>query len=175
MKSNITKKLFTGIIFMSSVCFANEPIKNDSIKSNECLAVIGIAVDEKNEPIDGVQIRLYKENEELEWAEVTNVAYHDHNFQFILDANQYYTIEVSKPGYLKRFVAISTVLPNNIEITPIFTFEFDVVLLKEKKIVDDYYLDFPVALISYNKKSEVFENNNNYTNHIKTKIKESTK
>ena len=118
---------------------------------------------------------MYKENEELEWAEVTNVAYHDHNFQFILDANQYYTIEVSKPGYLKRFVAISTVLPNNIEITPIFTFEFDVVLLKEKKIVDDYYLDFPVALISYNKKSEVFENNNNYTNHIKTKIKESTK
>jgi len=172
MKSNIAKKLFLGIILISSACYANDPVKKKSLSSNECISIIGIAVNEKNEPIEGVEIKLYKENEELEWAEVTTVAYHDHNFKFVLDVNQYYTIEISKPGYLKRLVAVSTNLPSNVSITPLFIFEFDIVLSKEKKGTDDYYHDFPIAIISYDLKSEVFENNNKYTDHIKKKINE---
>ena len=173
MKSNIAKKLLLGIILISSVTYANNPIKKDSIKSNECLVVIGIALDEKNEPIDGVNIKLYKENEETVWAEGTIVVYHDHNFKFVLDANEYYTIEISKPGYVKRLVSISTKLPSNVSIRPLFKYEFDIVLFKDREGVDDYYLDFPVALISYHAKTAIFDNNNKYTKHIKRKIKES--
>ena len=55
-----------------------------------------------------------------------------------------------------------------------FTFEFDVELFKVKKGADDYYLDFPVALIKFNDATQVFEFDSKYTKHIKSKINEST-
>lgn len=174
MRTFICKILLILIAFiLKTSMYAGDPVKNDSIESIPCLEVVGIAVNEKNEPIDGVEVKLYKENEELEWVEITNVSYHDHNFTFNLDANQYYTIEISKPGYVKRSVAISTVIPQNVDLRILFKYGFEVGLFREKKGMDDFYLDFPVALISYNEKNEVFENSNTYTKHIKTKIKES--
>jgi hypothetical protein len=169
MKTLTNLFLIGGLIVFSSFT-AN---KNKTDASTVCLEVIGIAVDETNKPIDGAEIKLYKENEELEWIEITSVIYHEHSFVFNLEANQYYTIEISKNGFVSRSVAISTNLPAGVSYSPMFHYEFEVSLFK-KKDANDYYLDFPVALISYNSKKDVFLNNDIYTNHIKTKIKEST-
>lgn len=139
-----------------------------------CLQIIGIAI-EKDVPVDGVVVKLFKENEELHWEEITCVVYHEHSFSFNLNKNTYYTVEVSKPGYVTRSIGISTSLPDNVIIGDVkFTFEFELELFKEKKNVDDYYLDFPVALIKYNETNEVFEYDTKYTKHIKSKINEST-
>lgn len=139
-----------------------------------CLQIIGLAI-EKTIPIDGVIVKLYKENEELHWEEITSVVYHEHSFSFNLSKNNYYTVEVSKPGYVTRSIGISTSLPDNVIIGGVkFTFEFDVELFKEKMNSDDYYLDFPVALIKYNEVSGVFEYDSKYTKHIKTKINETS-
>ena len=165
----LAKIILLGITFVASVGY----IKIAKTKDTKCLEIIGVALDEKNELIDGVQVTLFKKNEELEWVEVTSASHHDHNFKFVLDANEYYTIEVYKPGFVKRLVVVSTQLPENVSIKPIFSFGFEVTLFKEKKGVDDYYLDFPVALVGYSKSSGVFENSYNYTHHIKNKIKES--
>ncbi|HEY0031045.1 MAG TPA: hypothetical protein VGC65_09825 [Bacteroidia bacterium] len=172
MKSIVRNTLLLAITFISSISIAKNTIVKDSLESKECLSVVGIALNEKNEIVDGVEVKLFRENEEMEWVEITNVAYHDHNFTFVLDVNEYYTIEISKPGYIKRSVAISTKLPANVNIKTLFKYGFEVVLLKDKEENDNYYLDFPVALISYNERTEVFENNNNYTRHIKSKIRE---
>ncbi len=146
-------------------------IKDDT---TVCLQIIGIAL-EKNIPIDGVVVKLYKENEELHWEEITSVVYHEHSFSFDLNKNTYYTVEVSKKGYVTRSIGISTALPNNVIIGDVkFTFEFELELFKEKQNVDDYYLDFPVALIKYNETSQVFEYDSKYTKHIKSKINETT-
>jgi hypothetical protein len=51
-----------------------------------------------------------------------------------------------------------------------FVFEFEVELQKNIKAKDDFYLDFPIAIISYNSTSGVFENHDDYTKHIKEKI-----
>ncbi len=139
-----------------------------------CLEVYGIALDSAEQPINGVSVKLYKENDELEWTEVTSVDYHDHMFGFKLDVNEHYTIEVSKDGYVTRSVAISTILPSTVSLKQLFHYEFEVQLFKENKAMDDYYLDFPVALVSYDAKNDVFDNSTNYTKHIKTKIKEAT-
>jgi hypothetical protein len=174
---NYKTAIMTSIILLvSATIYGTTPIKKDSVKSietNECLQVIGMAIDEKNEPLDDVSVKLFQENEEMEWIEVTCVGYHDHNFVFNLKANEYYTIEISKSGYVTRSVAISTVLPENVEAKPMFKYGFDVVLFKEKKGVDDFYFDFPVALISYDAKHQIFENHDSYTKHIKEKIKEA--
>ena len=152
--------------------------KNTSLLKNDtsvCLQVIGIAM-EKNIPINGVIVKLYKENEELIWEEITSVEYHEHSFSFNLNRNCYYTVEISKSGYVTRSVGISTKLPDNIKTDEVkFTFEFEVELFKEKKDVNDYYLDFPVALLNFNELTEVFEYDSKYTKHIKSKINETTK
>jgi hypothetical protein len=139
-----------------------------------CLEVAGIAVDQNNKPIDGVQVRLLKQNDELEWTEITSVEYHEHSFLFKLEPNEYYTIEVSKDGFVKRSVGISTVIPADISLKQVFRYEFEVEMFKQKENTDDYYLDFPVALISYDKKRDVFDCSTSYTKHIKNMIRKST-
>jgi hypothetical protein len=136
-----------------------------------CLEILGIAVDANNKPIDGVEVKLYKENDELEWTEITSVMHHEHSFIFRLEANEYYTIEISKSGFVTRSIAISTAIPEDVSLKQIFRYEFEVELFKTKKIADDYYLDFPVALISYDAQKDVFDNNYAYTKHIKTMIR----
>lgn len=170
MKKGLTT--FSLIITFLVLAGFKSDFKVEVKNSQSCLEVIGIALDEKNKSIDGVEVRLFKKNEEMEWMEVTSVAHHDHNFKFVLDQNEYYTIEVSKPGYVSRSVVISTVLPADVAPKPLFSYGFEVKMFKVQTCMDDYYLDFPVALISYNKKHKVFENNENYTGHIKRKIKE---
>ena len=160
-------------LFISQITNAQDKskVKDDT---TVCLQIIGIAI-EKDVPIDGVVVKLFKENEELHWEEITSVVYHEHSFSFNLNKNTYYTVEVSKVGYVTRSIGISTSLPDKVIIGDVkFTFEFELELFKAKKNVDDYYLDFPVALIKYNETNEVFEYDTKYTKHIKSKINEST-
>lgn len=159
-----------GMIFISSVGYVNIPEKKQ-LENEKCLEIIGVALNEKNELLDGVEVKLFKKNDEMEWVAITSVPYHNHNFKFILDENEYYTIEVSKTGYVKRLIVVSTMLPGNVSPKPIFSFGFEVMLFKEVKEADDYYLDFPIALIGYDAKKKVFDNNYNYTFHIKKNIK----
>lgn len=173
MKSNIAKTLLAGIMLISTIGHANNPSKKINPNSGECLIVIGMAIDEKNEPIDGVEVILFKDNDEMEANEITNVVYHDHNFQFSLDSNQYYTIKISKPGYIDRFVSISTKLNSETEITDLYRFEFDVIMEKVKPTIDDFYLDFPIALISYDPMSDSFISHAKYSKHIKKMLRES--
>lgn len=173
MKKLIFSTLFTASLFLSSKASFEKNTITDSVKSSTCLEVLGIAIDEGGKPIDGAEIKLFKENDELEWSEITSVFYHEHSFVFNLDVDGYYTIEITKPGYIKRLIGISTKLPSNVSYEEIFHHEFEVTLLQEKTEISDYYLDFPVAIIKYDPKRDVFDNNYVYTTHIKTKMKET--
>ncbi len=171
MKSTF-KKLFLVVILLPLYSNANASFNKDTTKSIECLVVNGLVIGEDDIAMDGAYVKLFKQNEEMELIEVTSVKYHDHNFNFTLESNQYYTIEVSKPGYIKRSVGFYTDLPADVATAPLFIYQFEVILLKEMKM-DDYYLDFPVALIHYNKLTDAFESNINYTTFIKDRIAES--
>jgi hypothetical protein len=172
MKMFLQKLLPVIVIFISFInaSQAKNGKKNDTIQNTVCLEVLGIALDSDDQPVDGVEVKLFQENSELEWTEITNVKYHDHSFFFRLEANQYYTIEISKPGYVSRSIAISTAIPSSISLKELFRYEFEVGLFKEEKNMNDFYFDFPVALISYNPHRDVFDNNFKYTKHIKTMI-----
>ncbi len=137
-----------------------------------CLKIKGIAMS-KGQPIDGVNAKLYKENEEMEMVEVTSVSHHSHDFFFNLAKDSYYTIEISKPGYITRMISISTKLPSGVKADPIFEYEIELEMHKEKAGADDYYLDFPIALIDYDPAKDVFVSHGKYTAYIKAKIKET--
>jgi hypothetical protein len=176
MKSIISKTIFAAVLILNSfnTATAGNGKKTGTSENPVCLEVLGIAMDSNNKPIDGVEVKLYKENDEQEWTEITSVMYHEHSFIFKLEANEYYTIEVSKAGFVTRSVGISTAIPDDVSLKELFRYEFEVQLFNEKKKdVNDYYLDFPVALISYDAKKDIFENNDTYTQHIKTMIKQT--
>ncbi|HEX8516378.1 MAG TPA: hypothetical protein VF868_09285 [Bacteroidia bacterium] len=161
--------LFLNIFLATPLAAGANP--NTDSADTICLEVNGIALDTRNLPIDGAQIRLYKENDELEWSEITSAIHHEHHFQFKLEVNSHYTIEISKPGFITRLVSISTIIPPHVSLEQIFKYEFDVQLLSSEEKLNDYYIDFPVALISYDSKRDVFDNNYTYTKHIKTMMK----
>jgi len=143
--------------------------QKESHQGQVCLDIYGIALDENNEPINGVNVTLYKQNSEQELTEVTSVDYHDHAFSFKLDADEHYTIEVAKDGFVTRSISISTALPASVSLKDIFHYEFEVQMVKNSDNLDPYYLDFPVALISYDAKHDVFDNSDTYTMRIKAK------
>lgn len=157
-----------GIFILSCLNINAQNIFNDSLV---CLEVNGIALS-NNIPLDGVNVKLYMENEEMEMIEITSVEHHDHSFSFKLQRDAYYTIEVSKEGYFTRTVSISTKLPKEVSSKPLFVFEFEVEMPKSKSVKDDYYMDFPVALIDYDTKRKVFVSHGKYTTNIKKKQEE---
>ena len=144
--------------------------KTGPSKDNICLEISGIAVSEYDLPLEGARVVLYQQNEEKAMIEITNVKNENRFFSFNLERNQNYTIEVSKPGYVSRRISVSTHLPADVKISPVFYFEFEIDLFREKMGMDDYYLDFPVALVSYDKKRDVFDIQRKYTENIKMAI-----
>lgn len=170
MKTNILTKLIFAICLMPTFLSAHNQPTIDTARHKDCLVVMGKAIDLNNEAIEGAHIVLYRENEAMEWDEITSVTYHEHNFVFTLESNSYYTVEISKQGYVTRSIGISTLLPAEVSLDPLFRFEFDVQLFKKTTKMDEFYLDFPVALISFDKTAGVFGYSRNYTNHIKKMI-----
>ncbi|MEO6902861.1 MAG: hypothetical protein ABI315_06865 [Bacteroidia bacterium] len=162
------------IIYFSGLFLIFYPSAFAQSNDTVCLEITGI-VEHEGMLIDGVKIKLYKENEEMEMTEITSTPYHDHTFKFKLLKNAYYAIEVSKEGYIARMISISTQLPANVNVKPIFKYEFHLEMFKNKDGLDDYYLDFPVALIDYDANKDLFMSHEKYTRFIKGKINESVK
>lgn len=162
------------VLFMCSIFNLKSFAQTDSTGSADsiCLKIQGLAMS-NGQPIDGVNAKLYRENEEMEMVEVTSVSHHSHDFFFNLNKNSYYTIEVSKPGYITRMISISTKLPHGVKTEPVFEYQIELEMHKEKAGVDDYYLDFPIALIDYDPVKDVFVAHGKYTAYIKAKIKET--
>jgi hypothetical protein len=148
------------------------PVAAGTHEDTVCLKIKGLAICE-GKPLDGVNAKLYKENDEMEMVEVTSVSHHSHDFFFNLVKNSYYTIEISKPGYISRMISISTKLPPGVKVDPIFEYEIELEMHKERQVADDYYLDFPIALIDYDPVKDVFVSHGKYTAYIKAKIKET--
>lgn len=170
------KTILIQLLALSSIFFITGELNAQTDENNgkTCLQIHGLALDGNNKPINGAEVRLLMENEEMEWTELTSIKHHEHSFKFHLLANKNYTIEVSKFGYVSRSISICTSIPEKVKLERIFRYEFDLQLFKEVPNVDDHYLDFPVALIRYDLKKSNFDYNHQYTKHIKSKIKETT-
>lgn len=119
----------------------------------------------------GVTIKLYCDNEQITSIDSTEFG----KVYFTLKRDRYYTVEITKEGYVPRLVGISTFVPKIIPLKPIFRFEFEVDMLKKVEGQDNFYIDFPVALVSFNSSKECFEHSKKYTSRIKREIAKESK
>lgn len=129
--------------------------KNDN-KEN-CLAVVGFFFN--SVLIKNISVYLYEGANIVDSAKVNS----NKDFGFVLDRNKQYSICIIARGYYQRLIAINTDLPDNINTIPLFIFEFEIELMREAKGVDDYYMDFPIAIIAFDPKTETFGYRKKYT------------
>lgn len=92
-------------------------------------------------------------------------------FTFYLVKNAYYTIRISKPGYTDRLVCVNTAVPKKYA-EEIHTFNFTTELLSkdESLRLDADALDFPIAIIYFDKEEECFNPALEYTRSLKKEL-----
>lgn len=154
MKSLFLIKSLIAIGFISMVDLGKVSVSN-SENSTKCLEINGLALDENNQPLDSVMVTLFQKNN-MDWKEVVAMPYQNKGFDLVVDMNNYYYMEVTKPGYLKRYVFVSTFLPEGVDNKPLFHYLFDMTLYKANGETTNE-LNYPIALIGYNPKNEVFD------------------
>ncbi|HEY6163126.1 MAG TPA: hypothetical protein VI112_18000 [Bacteroidia bacterium] len=93
-------------------------------------------------------------------------------FKFTLQKNSYYTIRITRKGYVTRSVSINTGLPKGVSTDPLFRFHFDMMLLKEGQVrtKNKEAFDFPIALITYDNKKGWFDYSRKYTALVKKEM-----
>lgn len=136
----------------------------------DCLEICAQAV-WNGEAQKGVTMVLYCGNEEVMRIDSTEFS----KVYFTLKRDRNYTVQISKDGFVPRLVSISTYVPSSVPLKPIFRFEFEVEMLEQVKGEDNFYIDFPVALVSFNKSKDCFEHSRKYTSRIKREIAKENK
>lgn len=92
---------------------------------------------------------------------------------FKLPLDKTFKIEISKPGYVTKYITVSTKVPN--ENRDVFSFSFDVDLFEEVKGLDVSVLKQPIAKVAYNLTLEGFAYDVAYTSRINTDLKKMYK
>jgi hypothetical protein len=88
-------------------------------------------------------------------------------FSFQLKKNAYYTIRISKKGYATKLVSICTELDEKDDVYCQFHFTTSLIPQDEARQLDKDALEFPIAVVSYDKARKVFVDNKTYTANIK--------
>jgi len=155
--------------FILTICFlfSVETFSQTQKSSEDCLAIVGIF--SNPQIIKGIKAYLYQDEDIVDSATVDT----NKDFGFILKRNRHYTVQIAKDGFYPRRVSIVTDLPDKVKATPLFIFEFEIKLLRQLKGVDDFYMDFPIALIAYDKKIDKFLYSKKYTLNMQDKLKKT--
>jgi hypothetical protein len=91
-------------------------------------------------------------------------------FSFKLEKNVYYGIRITKKGFIPKLVSVCTDMTGGSKNSQHFHFKTNLINESELKRLNKDALDFPIAVISFNKRKESFSYNKKYTSGIKRKM-----
>ncbi|MBL4710873.1 MAG: hypothetical protein JKY48_20810 [Flavobacteriales bacterium] len=113
--------------------------------------------------IKGVVVNIYDHNKLIKNIHVKS----SNRFLTNLPINTLLTIEIKAPDYHTKRFMLDTKIPSNLKSIP--KYEFDIDIFKESELagINTSFLDFPVGLVSYDKKKKVFHRNKKYTKRMK--------
>jgi len=109
-------------------------------------------VNTENKKMRNVSVNLYENNQLISTKTWTK------KFNYKLDLEKYYTLEMKKEGFIVKKIAIST-FEGDKGCEP---FMFVLELIKEEDAVEGIDIDFPSALIEYKKNQGRFNFNSKY-------------
>lgn len=122
----------------------------------------------KDERVREAKVVLYDGNRIVETVETKK----NGKFLFQLNRNRDYTIEIIKDEFVTKRISISTKVPYGVGWLP--DFSFDTALMKVSKFrgIDISDLDFPSALIAYDKDDNEMDFSKTYSKLYKAQVKE---
>jgi hypothetical protein len=156
-------------IFILSICFAITFAKANGSKtftnSPVCLEIAGVVTNADGGIDKTCTVELICLGEVIEKV---SLQAGKKDFRFLLHKNKYYTIRMSKNGFLSRLVGIDTNASEDIE-DGVYEFAFETKLIDEKKSdnINKDMADFPIAIIYFNDKKDCFDYNKKYTSSMK--------
>ncbi len=169
--SKLTSLMLTVITFVlcvnSSYAYTNPPAKN----SATCLKINGIILKAPHKAERGsYKVELLKDNVTVDSTKVSV----NKEFEFALSKNSWYTIRVTKEGYVPLLLSIDTKIDTQNAL--IYEFKFETELLDAKKVNASHdIMDLPIGLIQFDKSNNRFYPVENYTADIKQKIFDPSK
>ena len=92
------------------------------------------------------------------------------SFLLDLDMDSYYTVRASKDGYRDKIVVIDTHLPENEVKYKSTSFAMNLEGADKYAYGDQFYLDFPSALIQWDGQKKTFAHNDGYLANIQLKM-----
>lgn len=120
-------------------------------------------------PLDSTLITIY--NGDVPYSELWTNKKGKCSFRLPLDKS--FKIEVSKPGFVTKHIAVNTRVPFDNKGT--YTFTFDVELFEVVKGLDVSVLNNPIAKVSYRVSEECFAYDVAYTSRINADLKKMYK
>jgi len=135
--------------------------KKVSIDTVECLEITGQFDCGVKDFTGFYNVKLIRDNTVV----ATQTLSMKNGFSFTLAKDIYYTIKIEKQGYIPRIFSISTKVDDKLDERNTYVYSFETSLLREDLggLFEDDNIDFPFALISYNKNCDCFEHSKEYT------------
>ena len=150
---------FTFLLsFLLLLCTA-VPAGNKS----DSLALKGMVYNDENR-VNGVVVNIYVQNKLFKEIHLKS----QNRFITNLPMNAFVTIEITAPDFhTKRFI-IDTEVSEKLKKSQL-NYEFDIDIFKEDELenINSSFLDFPVGLVSYDERKEIFQRNKKYTKRMK--------
>jgi hypothetical protein len=165
--------LLVMIVLAGSSFTLNKKDKQDKDAEEICLEIsgdIGFEGDIRNQ---SYKVELIHYNTVIQTDTMENLS---SVFRFHLKKNAYYTIRISKEGYAPKLVSVCTILDENVKDNVYCQFHFTTSLITrdEAARLDKDALEFPIAVVSYDKIKKAFYDNKKYTANIKKVLYSTT-
>lgn len=162
---------FTAVI---TLLYGTFSLKNNVLMANNSaeeveeplLVAVGYVVDEEGKNLKGCEVTLFRNNDSLETVNSKGSG----KFEFILNRNDYYTLEIRQPGFYTKRVAISTLVPGTVDEIQDFDFTIGMVNIGSFEGVDTFVLDFPTTKIVFHKTRKEFVYDKEYTSAIRAEV-----
>jgi hypothetical protein len=158
-----------GFIFFSGSLFGMGCInkKGETQKdSSYCIEIDGRVLIPQNDDQKLYKIELLCYNELVD----SGVIVDDEPFLLKVKKNSWYTIRIIKEGYFTQVVSIDTRLPEYNKCEQTFHFDTELINLDETGIRDMDALDFPIAIVSFNRNIGRFSPVTEYSKNIKSSL-----
>lgn len=130
------------------------------VDDKTCLEIKGFLLDAKDKKLDKVRVSLIENGKEIKNMEAKIP------FKLELPRDHYYSMVITKEGYLPAVIMVDTNVPKSHEECG-FHFEFHYNMVPEQNTYNKEYIDFPAALVKYTKSGDEFVISDKYNTHIK--------
>jgi hypothetical protein len=91
-------------------------------------------------------------------------------FHIVLKKDSYYTIRITKKGYAEKLICVNTLFDGEDGVLYRLDFGTELITADEARHFDQDNLDFPAAILYYDKRTDSFEYSEHYTRSLRNDL-----